>query len=40
MFSANSWFETAENFLFRIEFLLLQVYLIGHLVRALFFRRS
>jgi hypothetical protein len=32
------WFETTKDVLFGIEFLLVQVYLIYHLVRALFFR--
>ena len=34
------WFGSAENVLFGVEFLLVQIYLIYHLVRALFFRRS
>ncbi len=39
MFSSHlgSWFETSKDVLFAVEFLLVQVYLIYHLVRALFF---
>lgn len=36
----GQWFETTQNVLFGIEFLLVQVYLIYHLVRALFLRKS
>jgi len=34
----GQWFETIQNVLFGIEILLLQIYLIYHLVRTLFFR--
>ena len=33
------WFETAKDVLFAVEFLLVQIYLIYHIVRALFFPR-
>ena len=37
MFGAPHWFITSVEVLFAIEFLLVQVYLIWHLIRALFF---
>jgi hypothetical protein len=32
------WFEVAQNILFGLEFLLVQIFLIYHLVRTLFLR--
>jgi hypothetical protein len=34
------WFHTAEDVLFSIEFLVVQLFLIYHLVRALFFSQK
>jgi len=41
MFSSHlgPWFETAKDALFQIEFLIVQVFLIVHLVRTLFWRK-
>jgi len=36
----SRWFHFAEYVLFSIEFLLVQLFLIFHLVRALFFPRQ
>ena len=33
------WFKTLTDILFGIEFLLVQIFLIYHLIRALFFHR-
>ena len=32
------WFQAAVDILFAVEFLLVQIYLIWHLIRALFLR--
>lgn len=32
------WFHTAQDILFALEFLIVQVFLIVHMVRTLFFR--
>jgi len=34
------WFHTAEDVLFSIEFLLVQLFLIYHLIQALFFNAN
>ncbi len=34
----NIWFERIKDFLFALEFLLVQIFLIYHLVKALFGR--
>ena len=34
----GQWFHTAQDVLFAVEFLIVQVFLIVHMVRTLFFR--
>jgi len=38
MVHLRQWFENIQHILFGIEFLLIQIYVIVHLVKTLFFR--